>query len=309
MTPRSLAAAVVLAAIAGRLTIAQDTFRSGVVLVRVDALVTDGNRIVAGLKAEDFELRDNGVSQTIDAIALEALPLNVTFVLDTSGSVAGPKMQHLASAVDLILNGLHGPDRAALVTFSQRVWLRAPLTSDFPRVRRLLSAADAEGGTSMNDAIYAGLALSETEESRALVLVCSDGMDNASWLGAGTVERAAQRADAVVYGVAVAGGMRPDHVNVAQERGAPVIVPAHPEYLPGQTDTLDAIASATGGRVIKADTTGNLPRAFDEILREFRTRYLITYSPRGVDAAGWHTIDVKVKGRRAQVRARRGYRK
>jgi hypothetical protein len=47
--------------------------------------------------------------------------------------------------------------------------------------------------------------------------------------------------------------------------------------------------------------------AFDEILQEFRTRYLITYSPRGADTPGWHAIDVKVKGRRVQVRARRGY--
>jgi hypothetical protein len=83
-------------------------------------------------------------------------------------------------------------------------------------------------------------------------------------------------------------------------------VPYRPEYLPGQTDFMEAIASATGGRVIKADETSNLPKAFEEILQEFRTRYVITYSPAS-DAPGWHAIDLKVKGRRAEVKARRGY--
>jgi hypothetical protein len=49
------------------------------------------------------------------------------------------------------------------------------------------------------------------------------------------------------------------------------------------------------------------PAAFDGILREFRTRYAVAYSPRDVDTPGWHRIDLRVKGRRAEVKARRGY--
>ena len=276
-------------------------FRSGVDLVRVDALVTDGNRIVTGLKAADFELRDNGVLQTVEAIALESMPLTLTFVLDTSGSVAGGKMTHLTSAVDVILRGLRPQDRVGLVTFSHQVWQRVPLTSDIQLLRGVLTGTTGAGGTSLNDAVYAGLALSESQDARALVLVFSDGMDNSSWLGRTTVERAARRADAVVYGVAVAAGARG-----VIDMGSGRSVRFRPEYLPGQTDFLEAVASATGGRVIKADETVNLPQAFEEILQEFRTRYVITYSPAS-DALGWHSIDLKVKGRRADVKARRGY--
>ncbi len=203
-------------------------------------------------------------------------------------------MTHLSSAIDIVLEGLREQDRVGLVTFSHRVWQRMPLTSDIGKVRGVLSAADAAGGTALHDAVYAGLALSESQEARSLVLVFSDGMDNSSWLGPATVERAARRADAVVYGVAVAAG------TIAY-------YPFQPVYLSGQTDFLEAIASATGGRVIKADATANLPKAFEEILQEFRTRYVITYSAAGVDTPGWHTIDLKVKGRRADVKARRGY--
>jgi VWFA-related protein len=281
---------------------AQQLFRSGVDVVRVDTLVTDGRRPLAGLKARDFEIRDNGKLQAIDSVVVEQVPLSITLVLDTSASVAGGKMTHLAAAADAVLTRLRASDRAALVTFSHRVWLRAPLTSRLEQIRAVLATIQAQGGTSLYDAVYAGLALSDTRDFRPLVMVFSDGLDNASWLGGDLVERAAQRADAVVYGVAV--GAR----EIREFRDGRLVRVRH-EYLPGQTVFLDTIASATGGRVVEAESMDNLPKAFGVILQEFRTRYLITYSPRGVDTPGWHTIDVKVKARRAEVRARRGYQK
>jgi hypothetical protein len=106
-----------------------------------------------------------------------------------------------------------------------------------------------------------------------------------------------------VYGVAVA-------ATTTYQRsisGSGSRVQMVPQYVRGQTDFLEAIADATGGRLLKADTTEKLPKAFDDILREIRTRYVLTYSPKGVDAPGWHRIDVKVKSRSAEVKARPGY--
>lgn len=282
---------------------AQQTFKSGVDVVRVDALVTDGRRPIAGLTAADFELRDNGVTQAIDSAQLGTLPLSVIFVLDVSGSVAGQKMWNLNAAVDLFLKGLGDSDRAALVTFSHRVWLRMPLGSDFAGLRAVLSKAEAAGGTALHDAVYAGLALCDVQESRPLLVVFSDGLDNTSWLSAETVRNAARRAGAVVYGISVAAGTKAEWVMDGNRKQTVL----RPQYTKGQTDFLDAVAGATGGRVLKADTSGRLPGVFEEIVREFRTRYLITYSPRGVDTPGWHQIEVKVKGRFAAVKARSGY--
>ena len=298
MKTRHLLPLIAIASIVCLSASAQQPFRSGVDVVRVDALVTDGHRPIAGLKGADFELLDNGVLQQIDSVALESQPLAVVLVLDTSGSVAGNKMAHLAAAVGVLLKGLRPADRAALVTFSHRLWLPA-LPSESRQIRAMLATV-RPGRHALNDAVYAGLALSDTADSKPLVLVFSDGIDNASWLDAGTVERAARRADAVVDGVAVGASV------ISQYRNG-TLAGAQTEYLPGQTAFLESIAETTGGRVIKADSTNSVPRAFDEILREFRTRYFITYTPRDVAATGWHTIEVTVKGRRADVRARRGY--
>ena len=285
---------------------AQQTFRSGVDLVRVDALVTDGHKPMAGLTAADFELRDNGVTQALDAAQIESLPLSVIFVLDVSGSVSGQKMRNFNAAVDLVLSDLRDEDRAALVTFSQRVWVRTPLSSDFARLRAVLSSTEAGGGTALHDAVYAGLALSDVLDARPLLVVCTDGFDNSSWLTADVVRSAARRANAVIYGVAVAAAtMRVNRVNADRSTFTTEL----PYYAKGQMDFLDAVADATGGRVLKADTLDKLPPVFDEILREFRTRYVLTYSPRGVDTPGWHRIELRVKGRRADVKARPGYQK
>lgn len=302
---RRAACAVALALLLPFPGSAQQTFHSGVDVVRVDALVTDGHRPISGLTAADFELRDNGVVQAIDSAELGALPLSVIFVLDVSGSVAGQKMWNLNAAVDLFLKGLGDSDRAALVTFSHRVWLRTPLGTDFRALRAVLSRAEAAGGTALHDAVYAGLALSDVQDSRPLLVVFSDGLDNTSWMSADIVRNAARRANAVVYGISVAAGTKTEWVVDGNWKHTVL----RPQYVKGQTDFLDAVAAATGGRVLKADTTGRLPAAFDEIVREFRTRYLITYSPRGVDAPGWHQIEVKVKGRFAAVQARSGYQK
>jgi VWFA-related protein len=144
------------------------------------------------------------------------------------------------------------------------------------------------------------------QDARPLLVVFSDGIDNMSWMSAETVESAARRANAVVYGVAVAAETRYVRQTTGTVMRYTQVVP-QPHYISGQTEFLDALAAATGGRVLRADTTKNLPQSFAEILREFRTRYFLTYSPRGVDTPGWHRLDLKVKGRTADIKARAGY--
>lgn len=163
------------------------------------------------------------------------------------------------------------------------------MTSDFAQLRAPLAATEAQGGTALYDAVYAGLAISDVEDARPLLVAFSDGLDNMSWLRPEVVERAARRANAVVYGVAVAAGIKTG----SRWNTNSMALFATPEYQKGQTAFLDHVAASTGGRVIKADTIVNLPLAFEEIVREFRTRYVLTYSPHGVDAPGWHNISVR----------------
>ena len=67
------------------------------------------------------------------------------------------------------------------------------------------------------------------------------------------------------------------------------------------------LTDLTGGRLYEVERTQNFSKVFVDILNEFRMRYLVSYTPVNVAHDGWHRLDVRVKGRRATVRARPGY--
>ena len=96
------------------------TFRSSVQAVSVNVTVRDRNAAVGGLTAEDFDLTDNGVRQAVTAVALEAAPLDISLVLDGSGSMSGA-VETLKKDVQTISAMLRPDDRLRVITFASRV--------------------------------------------------------------------------------------------------------------------------------------------------------------------------------------------
>jgi Mg-chelatase subunit ChlD len=271
--------AAVLALTVARAAQKPAIFSAGVEAVRVDALVMDGARVVGGLGPGDFSVRDNGVPQDVDIASFEEVPLTVVLVLDASESVVGPRLEHLRAAGVAALDGLTRRDQAALLTFNQSVSVASPRTADIEAVRSAIQRIRPGGGTALYDAIHSGIVLGSGGEGRTLVLVFTDGTDTSSFLTKESVRDTARRSDAVVYG-AVEGT---------------------------RTPFLKDLAAETGGTVFTTSSTRDLPGLFVRIREEFRQRYLIGYSPRGVAREGWHRVDVSVKGRSYTVKAKSGY--
>jgi VWFA-related protein len=281
-------------------------FTSQVLGVRVDVLVTSGKHPVAGLTARDFELLDEGVLQDVAQVDVEQLPLNLILVFDTSGSVAGPRMQSLLDAGRALLDHLREADRVALVSFATRVRLLAPLTPSRHQIRAGFNALRARGATSLRDAAFSALALRDADPGRTLLLIFSDGADTSSWLSTQKVIEAARRTDAVVYAVSVGREetvVRPNVNSFGHRSGdvqQTIVVKDAGTFLEGLTEE-------TGGRVLFAISNADLRGAFTETLAEFRDRYVLSYTPTGVATTGWHRLEVKLKGKKGQVTARRGY--
>jgi VWFA-related protein len=281
---RPLLAAIGVAMAAGLLSgtpRAEQAFRSGVEAVRLDVLVLDKGEPVRGLRAEHFEVRDNGVLQQIDRVSFEQIPLNVVLTLDMSGSLEGNRLEQLRGAARALLDGLEADDQAGLVTFNHMVAQESALTKDVAQVRAALDRMETFGYTALVDGAFAGMMLAQSDPDRALEVIFSDGIDTASWLTPGVVIAAAKRSDAVVY-----------------------CVYAGPRRAPG---FLRDFAAFTGGQVFENPDLSALGSTFTRILAEFRQRYLITYSPRDVAPDGWHQLRVSVRGSRATVKARPGY--
>lgn len=279
-------------------------FRSGIDVVTVDVLVTDGTRAVTGLAADDFELRDSGVVQTIDSISVDTVPVSMLLALDISNSVEGLTLTHLKDAASAAVDALGRDDRAAILTFADAVTLRAPWGAPSAATHTAIARATAGGSTSLYDAAYAALTMrDDLPARRPLVVLFSDGGDTSSWLPARAVLERARRSDAVVYLVA----LRQPRLDSRLEYRSGVELWSGDGGFPAATPPVVQLTSITGGRMVIADRPERLRDAFAAAVTQFRSRYLIAYRPHGVDATGWHPIDVRLKVRRATVTARRGY--
>jgi len=292
---------VAIVLVSATLTVTAQRFRSGTIGVRVDVLVTQGQELVRGLNAGDFELRDEGVLQKVSEIEVEQIPLNLILAFDTSGSVAGERMHSLVQAGESLLDRLRPDDRVALLSFATRVRLLAPLTPSRQQIHGAFATLAAQGATSLRDAAFAALALRETDPGRTLVLIFSDGTDTASWLRAPAVIDAAKRTDSVVYAVALA-EYRPV-LNISGGR----IIQHSTTTVQEAGKFLEHLTEETGGRVMFANSNKDLRATFTETLAEFRDRYVLSYTPTGVSPTGWHRLDVKLKKKSGKVTARRGY--
>lgn len=277
----SLRTACVLAAVLTATLPAEQKFTSRVESVRVDVLVTANGHPVEGLTADDFEVRDNGAVQRVQMIGAGTLPLDVTLALDMSSSLEAERLAALRRAGNLLLNGLTAEDRAGLLTFSHAVTQRQDMTLDHGRVRGALDAAEPGGGTSLADALYVGMTMSEAGGRRPLLIVFSDGIDTTSWLSADDAIAAAKRFETVAYAVSTARG--------------------------GDTPRiLHDITSQSGGNLLQV-TSKDLEASFVKILDEFRRRYLLSYTLPAAPGPGWHRIEVRVRKRGMHVKARSGY--
>src|SRR5436190_19771562 len=142
----ALAAAAAAFAIAGTSTVAGQKqedfrFRSGVELVNVTATVTDRNgRFVPGLKQDDFIIYEENERQEVSHFSSERVPVSLGIVIDTSGSMAGEKLDHAQSAIDRFLGELLDPEDEIFITrFQSFPELLQDWTTDRKRLSRAVS--------------------------------------------------------------------------------------------------------------------------------------------------------------------------
>ena len=154
-------------------TAQQPIFTSRVDGVRIDVLVTEDGTAVTGLGAGDFEVRDNGVPQSIDLVRVGDLPVRVVLTLDASASVGGDRLAVLKRAGRTLIDALGPGDAAALISFNRAVVQRVALTPHLDDVRRALEETEAGGETALIDASLSALLYGVSVWDPIVVLVCA----------------------------------------------------------------------------------------------------------------------------------------
>jgi Ca-activated chloride channel homolog len=264
-------------------------------LVVVSATVLDKEGgFVEGLDSGRFVIFEDGKRQRIDLFSHEDTPVSVGVIIDNSASM-GPKIGEVVAATIAFAKSSHPEDELFTLSFNDRVQAHEPLknrafllASDVAALEHAVSSLRPEGRTALYDAVMAGLdRLDEGSRSRKVLIVMSDGGDNASRATIDQVLERARRSGATIYTIGL-------------------FDPGDPDANPG---VLKSLAQATGGARYLPRSAGPLLLACKQIARDIRSGYTIAFEPSKRDGR-YHQIQVHVdraNGPRLAVRTRPGY--
>lgn len=268
-------------------------------LVLLPAKVEDRKgRIVRGLKAADFTLREDHIPQTIQFFSVESsTPVSIAFMLDVSGSMrVSGKLEAAKEAIRYFLDSLRPQDRFALICFAdeQVDWV-TEFTSDRQRFLERLEVQTGYGKTALNDAVAAAPGLVEARgDGKKAILLITDGVDNASRITADRAVDLARRASVPIYTIGFS-SLRRD------------VIPAK-EELQTNFSVLSLFSDETGGSLFAVHDPDELKEAVARIDEELRFQYLIGYKPtRSIWDGKYRRIELETRKSRYLVSTRKGY--
>jgi Ca-activated chloride channel family protein len=276
------------------------TIRVDVRLVHILATVQDaGGAPVGSLEKDNFEVRDNGAPQQIAVFERQTeQPLSIAVLVDASGSTAADLKYETDSVtrfVRAVMRSGNTQDAVALYSFNWEVVKQTAFTRDPAVVDRRLRELHGEAGTSMYDAILLASRDIQDRQGRKVLVVVTDGGDTLSKTSFQRAAEAAQLADAVIFPVLV--------MPITNNAGRNI----------GGENALTTLSQRTGGQVFQPTIGAEMDRAFDGILRDLRTQYMLAFYPKDVPLTTdrFHTLAVTAAGADAdpgwKVAARSGY--
>jgi hypothetical protein len=284
----------------------QPVFRARTTAVSLDVSVKRGNRPVTGLTAADFQVTDNGVPQIVEQVFTEALPIDVTLIIDASGSTAA-RIDEIRRNAREVLGLLRPDDRTRVLIIEEIPYELLPLQRVGSGI--VVPRERLHGGlSSVHDTLLAGLVARPDPDRRRLLVAITDGLDNKSVTSVRSLEEVARRSDTVLHVISVR----------APTADAGPLRASNPfrRYQPTrqEMELFESLPALTGGVLHGPRQTSwlginiNAVAAIREVIEEFRQSYVVQYTPRDVASGVWHDVVVRVTGIDPRgVRTRAGY--
>lgn len=271
---------------------AQDpTFSTDTRLVVLHASVVDRKGdLVTSLKKDDFTVLENKDEQPIRTFLREDVPVSMGLIVDNSGSMRDKRKQVEAAAISLVKSS-NRDDEVFVVNFNDDLYLDVTMTNDIKKMEDGIAQIDSRGGTAMRDALSAAIDYlrEKGKKDKKVLVVITDGNDNASAMNLEKLVQRSQQAEVLVYAIGI--------LNDEERREAKRAERA-----------LEALTKATGGQSYFPASVNDVNEITDRVAHDIRNQYVIAYSPTNEAMDGtFRHIEVKVKGRGLSVRTRTGY--
>jgi Ca-activated chloride channel homolog len=272
-------------------------------LVVLHATVLDKKgRMVNNLTKSDFRVVEDGKLQQLAVFSHADIPVTMGIVIDDSGSMREKRPSVNAAALAFVKTS-NTDDQVFVVNFNDIYYLDTPgnFASNMEELKGALSKIDSRGGTALYDAVYASLDhLKLGNRDKKVLLVITDGEDNASRYTFPELLEYAQKSNAVIYCIGLLGEEKPGglfKLHGDDKKGAKI---------------LKDLAQATGGQAYFPKLLDEVGPVCTRIARDIRNQYTLGYYPTNAARDGtFRSVQVELVGQAAhdhyQVRTRPGY--
>jgi VWFA-related protein len=255
----------------------------------------DDNRLLTGLTRGDFEVFEDGVPQAIrDFEAQTDLPLTAAIAIDVSGSIRDQLRFEQEAAIEFFYSTIEpSRDRGMLVTFDSAVQILQEFTNRPEVLADAVGQIRSGGGTALYDAAYLAIEqrIAGQPEGRRVLILISDGDDNASRVSLTETLEIAQRYDVAIYSIST--NSITGNRSREQERG---------------DRALERFAGETGGRAFFPFRVESLAVNFQDISEELRSQYALTYVSTNPARDGtYREIEIRPLDDDHRVKVRSGY--
>jgi VWFA-related protein len=261
-------------------------------LVVLHASVTDKHgKLLTNLKQSAFKVFENGQPQQVKRFRQEDVPVSLGIIIDDSGSMSNKRSRVEAAALALV-RASNPQDEVFIVNFNDEWYLDVPFTDDIHKMEQGIAKIDSRGGTAMRDAISASLDYmrEKAKKDKKVLLVITDGNDNASNTSLEKIVGRSNQSDTLVYAIGLFA--EEEKHDAAKARRA-----------------LSELTTATGGVAFYPKDVSEVQALAVEIAHDIRSQYTIEYTPSIQELDGsYRQIKVTADGPgKPVVRTRSGY--
>ncbi|HTU48294.1 MAG TPA: VWA domain-containing protein [Bryobacteraceae bacterium] len=267
-------------------------FRTDARLVVLHASVVDKRgKLITNLNENAFKVFENGQQQQVKIFRREDVPVSLGIIIDDSGSMSTKRSRVEAAALAMVRES-NPQDEVFIVNFNDDAYLDVPFTNDVHKMEQGLARIDSRGGTAMRDAISMSLDYEkhQAKKDKKVLMVITDGNDNASNISLEKVVARSNQSDVLVYAIGLFTDEEKREASKARR-------------------ALNELCGATGGVAFYPKDVADVQQLAVEIAHDIRSQYTIAYRPNIQELDGsYRQIKVTVDGPgKPVVRTRSGY--
>ncbi len=291
----------------------QDSLILGMNVDSVSILVTARNRqgdYIGSLKAEDFQIFEDGEEQPIRYFRQDTVPVNVVFLVDASYSV-NDVLQNIIESAVTFAGHLRTGDKFSAVIFAHKPIKVLDWTDSLESFQNVLRNVKTFGKTALYDSMeYSIETMFDKVQGKKAIIVLSDGVDNSSTRSLAKVMRLAADREVTVYPIIHSYPQSQRYRDMAKNNRQKLqhVSKFFLAYVDAQNEFLDLVAR-NGGRIIFSNGYTDLKNIYDVLVEELKNQYSLSYVPQVKKASekDFKEVTVKLKNRPGEVFVRLGY--